>query len=254
MNRTASTSVLLLLAPLTACVISGPNSGPDGDCQDNSQCDVMQACLEGACEDVQCLVSADCPLHSFCTVEAQTYTCREGCSSNDDCMAGENCDSDSHSCVAYGCRSTELDCPVGSTCNTATGQCTDVAGLCTTSCDVGSMSDTCGGSASCQVGETAGECTRDRDCDTGYLCDMFQVTSEECYTNQDCSIGTCYGAIPGFLAGACVQNLCHVDFCMPDCNTSQPNCPAGFSCESLGVGTQGVCWGACQWFLDNGYL
>lgn len=244
---------LLLVLPLAACELN-PSTGPHGDCQDNSQCDVMQACLEGSCEDVECLASSDCPLHSFCTTEAKTYTCREGCDTVDDCMAGEDCNTETSTCEAYGCRSTELDCPVGSTCNTASGECSEVAGLCTTTCDVGNLSNTCGGSSTCEVGETSGECTRDRDCETGYLCDMFQVTPEECETNQDCSEGTCYGAIPGFMAGACVANLCHKDFCMPNCNTNQPDCAAGFSCESLGVGTQGVCWGACQWFLDHGYL
>jgi hypothetical protein len=169
-------------------------------------------------------------------------------------MAGEDCNTDSHTCEPYGCRNTALDCPVGTTCNTSTGQCNEVAGLCTTTCDVGAMGNTCGSNATCEVGETSNECRNDRDCDTGYLCDMFLASHDECYEDQDCSAGTCEGAIPGFYPGQCVISLCHRDFCMPNCQVTAQNCPAGFECASLGVGNQGVCWGACQWYIDNGYL
>jgi hypothetical protein len=247
MNR-----ALFLILPLSVLGCEVSNQGPAGNCTDHGQCGEMQACIEFTCTDVECIGSSDCPLHNFCDQENDRFECLAGCQSDEDCVAGESCDPDSHTCEEYGCRSTELDCPVGHTCNQATGDCVASQGLCTQTCDVYDRPN-CGGGYSCEVGGWGDECIGDRDCDQGASCDMFLASHDQCYDNSECPDGSeCYGAIPGWLPGQCVISYCHSDYCMPNCNANNPDCPAGFSCEDLG--TYAVCYGACDWYVDNGYL
>ena len=237
-----------LILALAAC---DPNAGPAGECTDHGMCGEMQACVDFSCVDVECLANTDCPLQHFCDTAENSFTCKQGCLTEDDCAAGEECSAATQTCEAYGCRSTELDCPVGQTCNEQTGQCNEVADLCTRTCDLMTGSG-CGAGTSCQVGAWGDECQGARDCEAGWGCDMFLVSHDECYTNQDCSVGECYGAIPGLMPGSCVLSYCHMDYCFPNCQLQDPDCPAGFSCEDVGTG--GACWGACDWYIENGYL
>ena len=83
---------------------------------------------------------------------------------------------------------------------------------------------------------------------------MFLAEHTECERDQDCTVAgaTCYGAIPGVWAGQCVISYCHADHCMPKCDLTNPDCPAGFSCYDFGDAE--VCYGACEWYVDNGFL
>ena len=248
MNR-----IIFMFLPLfIGCEVEG--TGPGGDCTDHSQCGELQACVEFACTDVQCLASSDCALHNYCNKEMDRFECLAGCETDDDCIAGESCHPDYHTCEQYACRSTELDCPVGHTCNASTGDCVAVADLCDRTCDVYDRPN-CGAGASCQVADSTDACTADRDCEQGYGCDMFLVEHTECETDRDCTVtgATCYGAMPTWgIPGQCVMSYCHKDYCMPSCIPANPECPAGFSCEQGSDG--GVCWGACEWYVENGYL
>jgi hypothetical protein len=40
-------------------------------------------------------------------------------------MAGESCDMNTNTCEEYGCRDTQLDCPIGEYCDTGSGDCYD---------------------------------------------------------------------------------------------------------------------------------
>lgn len=240
----------LLLLP--ALLLAGcPSSKTDGapECTDNGQCGEMEACIDQECAAVECLTSSQCGLRQYCKTADDAYTCADGCASTDDCMAGETCNEVTGQCEEYGCRSTDLDCPVGSTCNVSTGECEAYQGLCTRTCDVGSLSSGCGSGSTCMAVSVGGSCARDQDCGgDGYLCDSFLTSSDTCRSLADCPEGTeeCTWL------GQCVANLCHKDYCLPSCNARADNCPAGFSCESTGTGS--VCWGDCEWYVDNGYL
>lgn len=245
---------LFLPVALLGCEVTQTTAG---DCTDHGQCGEMQACIEFTCTDVECITSADCPLHNFCDQEEDRFLCLAGCESDNDCIAGESCDPETHTCEEYACRSTELDCPVGHTCNATTGDCTAVAALCRQSCDVYAMGNSCGGGTSCQVTDWGDEtsCSRDQDCEVGFLCDPFLAEHTSCNYDSDCTVAGayCYGAMPSWgIPGQCVVDACHQDYCLPNCNLQSPDCPAGFSCEDSGTG--GVCYGPCGWYVDNGYL
>ena len=247
MNR-----VIFMFLPLfIGCEVAGTGTG--GDCTDHSQCGEMQACVDLTCIEVQCLASSDCALHNYCNKEENRFECVAGCESDEDCVAGEACSEDYGTCEEYACRTTELDCPVGHTCNTATGDCVATQGLCQETCDVYDRPN-CGNGSTCNVADSTNACDADRDCEQGYGCDMFLVEHTACEEDRDCTVdgAICYGAIPGWLDGQCVMSYCHKDYCMPNCNTGNPDCPAGFSCEQGSEG--GVCWGACEWYVEQGYL
>lgn len=110
--------LFFVLSLLTGC--SG--SGGRIECSDNAGCQ-NQACVDNQCVDVDCLNSNDCNLYEYCSdVE---YTCVSGCSADTDCMAGESCDVETNTCIEYGCRDTQLDCPIGDYCNRNSGDCYD---------------------------------------------------------------------------------------------------------------------------------
>lgn len=240
--------ILPALIPLmlVACEIGGAGNGKAPECLDHAECGELQACIENACLDVECLTSSQCELGHFCNTHGDAFVCKEGCESSDDCAAGEECTD--NTCEDYGCRSTTLDCPVGTSCDSVTGNCNEVADLCTSTCDVYD-SPNCGGGMECAVASYGESCQRDQECGSGYSCDMFLTAEGECMNVQDCPDGTdeCYSLMPGVLPGQCVANFCHKDYCLPKCREAE-DCPAGFSCE------QGVCWGDCEWYVENGYL
>jgi hypothetical protein len=234
---------LLLLPLLAAC--SGAGSP---DCTDNGQCGEGQACVGQACTDVECLSSEQCDIQQYCRTKDESYACTDGCVLDEDCAAGESCDVAHRRCTSYGCRSTVLDCPVGTTCNASTAECEAWDGaLCQETCDVYDQ-PRCSAGATCQAFTTGESCERDADCAEGN-CDMFLTSDVTCRNLADCPDGT-----EQCLLTQCVSSSCHTDYCLPRCTAGDSGtCPAGFSCESDGAGAW-LCFGDCQYYLDNGYL
>lgn len=110
--------LLFVFSLLMGCTSGGTSVA----CVDNSSCN-NQACIDNQCVDVDCLSSNDCALYEYCHDEE--YTCTPGCSVDTDCMAGESCDLQTNTCEEYGCRDTQLDCPIGDYCNQNSGDCYD---------------------------------------------------------------------------------------------------------------------------------
>ena len=124
---TARTIVPVLLAVLisigtglgAACIETTDPTDP-GECWDHGDCDELQACIDGWCEAIDCLASADCRVGEFCdTVE---FICQTGCQATTDCPAGSSCDSEIESCIDAPCTSAIIDCALGEFCNDA-GEC-----------------------------------------------------------------------------------------------------------------------------------
>jgi hypothetical protein len=168
MNRLIlSHAFLLILAVAAAC--SGP--GTEGDaCGGSSDCGDGQVCVEGECLTVDCSSSADCDVHQYCN---QAFSCADGCAEDTDCQAGEVCNP-ANQCEAYGCRTTELDCDYGETCDLTTGQCYTDWDYCRT-CNPNN-SNSCGNGAMCapygdeNVGYCWKQCQSADDCARGFVC------------------------------------------------------------------------------------
>jgi hypothetical protein len=189
------------------------------ECVDNGSCTSdgveLQACIDGDCDEVECLSSADCGVGTYCDVEDQDadpvdidYECKEGCLTEGDCLSGQTCDDGS--CIERACRSTILDCEFGEVCDADSGECVAAEGLYCTGCT------------------TEGHVVDDQGTPT--QCDDRIVGHSACGD----------GAL-------CVSDGDH-NVCMPPC-TSASDCPAGFSCQSFLMNTPAIC-GDTQVVLD----
>jgi hypothetical protein len=149
------TLLLLTLAVFLALSCGRPSRRGGTPCFDSGDCndeaaDVVdiEACIDGECEDVDCLSSADCVVGQYCDLEDGDYACREGCQEDRDCFAGQSCQDGT--CQTYGCRSTILDCDFNEICDTDSGQCMPASGLQCTGCDPsGNYRDTQGTTNTC---------------------------------------------------------------------------------------------------------
>ena len=168
------------------------------ECVDSGDCDIQEgeliACVDGACENVECLASADCSLGSYCDTEGD-FSCTEGCEQNSDCLAGFSCDGGE--CSEDDCRSTVLDCDFLEVCNEDNGECEQVGGVICARC------------------ETSGNEFDDNSTFGNFCDDTF-------LGHVDCGVGALCG-------GGSQAGLGH---CMPPCETSA-DCPHGFQCQQL---------------------
>ncbi len=160
--------LLLIVLSITVALSCGRPSRwgqtcfDNGDCNDeaaSSEGDIdLEACIDGECDDVDCLTSSDCVVGQYCDID--DYACREGCESDGDCFAGQSCNEDGE-CEVYGCRSTVLDCDFNEVCNEDTGLCEQAPGFQCNECEpednyrddngtpVNPCDDTIGGNIGC---------------------------------------------------------------------------------------------------------
>jgi hypothetical protein len=236
---------MIVLLMSLACTDGGPG---DDVCVDNSACDEGHACVAEECVTGEWLDSAACGRGQFC--DPRNYVCRDGCETDGDCLAGQECNTQTLECVDSACRSAELDCQVGQKCDEVTGQCFDFPGsLCDKSCDIGAQNDTCGNGSSCEFFIDGSTCNTDAQCDGAAKCDQF-IVQETCNNDDDCPTG----ATRHWLWGYGPQGYCHEDSCRPVGNPNVvDSCPAGFQCLSDGQGGNS-CYGECGYYKENGYL
>jgi len=165
-------SFLLILGLLPACK-TAPECVDNGDCTGS-----LEACIADKCRPVECKDSTTCGLHAFCDTRNDTYTCKQGCQVDGDCLAGEECNTEAHKCVSYGCRNTTLDCEVGQVCNESTATCEDDPRAHCKPCSF-TGSSPCGSRGQCfqfEAGDTSGYCLMecrpaDADCPAGFGCE-----------------------------------------------------------------------------------
>ena len=239
--------IALLTLILTSCVEnpSGEKLASGLSCENSAECPDGELCLERSCQAVGCVTSLDCDLEQYCS---DNFECESGCNNDEDCYAGDACDTTQGVCETYGCRDTVLDCEVGQYCNPTTLECyEDTRGHCMNLCTWDDLSfppsdglcvNYSGGSGTCQAnafGQQSG-------CTGGAVC----------YPDDPGSIEFTLGQM---VPGSCIT-FYKSFYC--DNTSSQEQCPNGFSCQSLqysdGSLTEPVCIGDCEYYLDNGYL
>jgi hypothetical protein len=98
----------------SACIDTTDPNEP-GECWDHGDCNEMEACKEGWCENIQCLTSSDCFVSEYC--DTTDYLCVAGCLESADCPAGDSCDVDTTTCTEDGCIDAIIDCGLGEFCN-----------------------------------------------------------------------------------------------------------------------------------------
>jgi len=258
-----------LLAAVTGCpppVVDEPTP-----CTTNAECEDNQACVDGACQDVECNDNGDCDDSLVCTedvCDAALFTCSNPpidgcCTTNGECdeVGGETCDIPNNVCVTPEC-TTNAECSaLDDQCNT--GTCTDFACVATpvtdgTACDDGDECldpDTCtagacgGGTAVVCVAPDA--CTT-ASCDSATGCvetplpdcclDATECAdlADDCNT-ADCVLNACE-VTPANEAGACDDgevctdsDTCTLGVCGgtvdADCCSDAFPCPTGQTCN-----------------------
>lgn len=183
------------------------------DCTTHEECSAGLYCRQGLCKgrnEVSLCpggTKEECPTGQRC--HPTNFVCEEdlGCAVNEDCSAGELCNTGSRQCVARCTVETAADiCSGGEKCvNERCVQCASIAdcgpGL---SCDV---------SGQCSAGD---RCFSDRDCPVPNVCYLETgsclpkpppcVSDEECAETQRCDLA----------AGACVTRACQPDSYEPN--------------------------------------
>lgn len=146
---------------------------PAPECIDHSACGEGEVCVQEQCRVAQCLTSDECGFNHFC--DQTRFVCREGCRQDGDCLAGQTCDKPNKTCLDAACSSTDVDCPVGTFCDTVTGACYEGdEALCET-CNGVNLQD-CGNGAYCipwedpQPGYCWRFCDTQADCPSGFAC------------------------------------------------------------------------------------
>jgi len=212
--------IAMLFALLLACGGGAQQCLYTSDCDDGFVCDETGACIVAECSG-----NSDCGVGTYCNAD---NVCTAGCSEDLDCDAGTTCNVESHQCVEYGCRTTELDCALGQYCETSTGECKDDdRGHCNI-CDVDGGANQCG-NGTCVIWNVFDTCTNDNQCGADETCDLF---------------------IEG--------RLCHQDRCLLTCDpNAELNCPRGLTC-TVGVlvdePNTAYCIGDCDYLKESGFL
>ncbi len=192
-------------------------------CIQDSDCgDERLRCVNRVCEPISvCATDSECPITQVCSVQPGEATgqCIPVCQSNDQCPVGQVCrqGGDMRARCEPGC-SANTHCALDQRCN-AQGQC---------------EGPLVGGTRTCQATPV---------CQT---CEFCSSTESACKPARD----TYPYCVECMGSGECADGLCVLydtpvggdgkSYCSQFCGAGQ-ECPQGFSCRSLGGGTQYVC-------------
>lgn len=140
-----------------------------GACAADADCGFAESCIDSVCVARECATSAQCAMEERCEEGA----CVAGCGVDEDCYAGDYCETELHTCATEGCTDGRLDCGFNEVCDNATHTCVDAGGYYCAGCE--DDSDCGGGGNLCvDLGALSNYCgvlcTSDADCPNGYSC------------------------------------------------------------------------------------
>lgn len=169
----------------STCSTSGQCSVKE-DCRDETPDAGVLLCQLRAGWGTQCSVNDDCQAGSWCKqglcqARSEVSLCVGGMSS--ECPQGERCNRITLTCEEdLGC-SINDDCSAGEICNTGSRQCQP-------KCTVQTQADVCSAGQRC-VEEKCVECASDSECNAGLICDAAgkcASRNDQCYTDRDCPV------------------------------------------------------------------
>ncbi len=182
--------------------------GWGSECATNDTCQAGSWCMQGLCKDRSQVSLCPSGLNSECAQGLRcnriTTVCEEdlGCSTTDDCSAGEVCNTGSRACVPKCTVDTQADvCAAGERCvDSHCVQCASNA-----ECGVGLVCDAAG---QCSAGT---RCYTDRDCQVPLVC-LVQTGAclpkqPPCISNDTCAIDQRCD-VP---SGKCIPKTCQPD-------------------------------------------
>ncbi|MBL8616932.1 MAG: hypothetical protein JNM72_15085 [Deltaproteobacteria bacterium] len=225
-------------------------------CESNSECGSNEACIDGACAEVQCRTNDHCAIKHYCTDKGE---CAPGCAGDDDCFAGQTCDLATNTCERRGCRDTQLDCGYNEFCDQTTGECVPSGLDVCSSCNPEAAS--CGGGGACFPSEEQGTCSASFTCPSGQGCFIAEYddrrTCEDWIGLPDdsvCASGWVCGQISASSPLYCLRPACFTGECYVGCDSSDEDpCPRGFDCVDAGTGDE-VCFADCAYLRENDHL
>jgi hypothetical protein len=234
-----------------------------GQCSVKEVCDAdSRLCLLRDGWGTACAVNDDCQAGSWCKQglclpRADVSLCPGG--ESRECPQGERCNRVNLVCEEdLGC-STNDDCSAGELCNTGSRQCQP-------RCTVDTQAEVCAAGQRC-VKELCVQCATDAECGPGLSCDAAGNCSagSRCYTDRDCSVplvclvqtGACLPRAPACRSDAnCAANQrCDVPSgrCIPrDCQPDRYE-PNNSDAQAFGVTAMAyrdltLCAGDTDWF------
>lgn len=157
-----------------------------GQCTVKETCDAdSRLCALRAGWGTECAVNEDCQAGSWCMQglckpRNEVSLCPDGL--NSQCPQGLRCNKVTTVCEEdLGC-STADDCSAGETCNVGSRTCVP-------KCTVDTQSEVCAPGERC-VNEQCVQCTDNSECGVGLVCDAAGRCSagDRCYTDRDCSV------------------------------------------------------------------
>lgn len=157
-----------------------------GQCSLKETCDAdSRLCVLRPGWGTQCAVNEDCPAGSWCMQglckpRNEVSLCPDGL--NAQCPQGLRCNKVTTVCEEdLGC-STADDCSAGETCNVGSRACVP-------KCTVDTQSEVCAPGERC-VNEQCVQCTDNSECGVGLVCDVAGRCSsgDRCYTDRDCTV------------------------------------------------------------------
>jgi Cys-rich repeat protein len=225
-------------------------------CQSNSDCKGGKVCHipsgecyaprnDGCTSDEQCAADENCDLETGNCVPG-------GCTSDADCPAGKVCNVELGECVIPtddGC-TEDVDCAEGLVCDVATGECYDPDGPpCTidSDCPAGQVCNATTGE--CQDPNDDGRCSSDADCPPHQVCNVIAGycvdPNDPCTSDEDCREGEVCDVVTGLCESPCtsdadcsgLDSLCSLGVC----DLESGACIATPINEGATCGEEGTC-------------
>lgn len=188
-------------------------------CKDHPDCMLGEKCVSGCCMP-GCSATTPCPQGLHCKTDTQECV---ACVSDEHCGTQSsacqvNCTNEKiQRCVNHVCAEANCECPLGTSCDQASGQC-KTEQLCP-------GGEKPGPDGKCPTPCATANCPQDQtpDPENNCQCIALKVWCAPCTRDAECGLN-----------GRCVEDSQKNKFCAEDCTTTRTCSASGYSCLTLG--------------------